>query len=405
MINKNDSTRYIYYFRGTLGSHGHLYQAWVGALRNNGFPFKLVTILGLSTYLKQYNLVKKYKSDDFRVYPALFIKQSEAIYFFFICLFNKRVIVHLKKRNTRIFDQLKHVFPNKIRYIVEGEGDAIAEIDYLVKHPYKKDFYKEVLDDLIIQAKEQKNVLIKADHNTVGTMAFKTLLLQRYPEENLAKKISIVPMSFSKGTLYYSDSKRHELRSSLNVEDRFVITYIGNAFYSWQNVFRTIEIFRLFKDRIIENAYLVLLIRQSDHNIVMEFIQKLGLLSCDFLLTHVQHEEIIAYLSASDIGVALRHNHIMNRIAYSGKILDYLGCGLPVLTTFYNGEEIPIIVSRKEYGVVLSDMDDFGEVQSKIKKFLTHDIQRRSEISKWANEELSTEVFLSDYIGALNKLY
>ena len=405
MINKNDSIKYIYYFRGTLDSHVHLYQAWVVALRNNGVPFELVTILGIRTYIKQYKLVKKYKSRCFRIYPSLNIKAFEWSFFILVCLSNKKVVVHLKKRQTRFFDQLKRVFSDKIRYIVEGEGDALSERDFLMKHPFKKDFYNGNLEDLKIQAKYQKNVLINSDHNTVGTLAFKTLLIQRYPEAHLTNKISVVPMTFNKGTLYYSECKRHDLRSKLSIESKFVITYIGNAFYSWQNVYRTIEIFQLLKDGIINNAYLVLLIRKSDHYIVMEFIEKLGLSSSDYLLTHVPHEEIIAYLSASDLGVALRHDHIMNMIAYSGKLLDYLGCGLPVLTTTYNGEEIPKFVCKKEYGVVLNDMDDDSELLNKITKFLNHDKKRRIEISGWANEELSTEAFIGEYIGALSKLF
>ena len=182
------------------------------------------------------------------------------------------------------------------------------------------------------------------------------------------------------------------------------MTYIGNAFYSWQNVFRTLEVFKLIKSKLVENSFLILLIKKNDHFIVNEFLHQLCIDSQWYLLKEVSHSEILNYLNASDMGVALRHNHKMNKIASSGKVLDYLACGLPVLTTFWNGEDLPRLINNKKYGVVLKDMDDNQEVLHKIKEFVVFKTEKRAEISIWANENLSMEAFIEDYLLRLETL-
>jgi glycosyltransferase involved in cell wall biosynthesis len=395
------STKYIYYFRGTLTSHVHLFEAWVHALRAKNIPFELVTDLNIKDYYKQRHLISKYRSNYFHIYPSLSSSLFQYIYFTSLCLFNDKVVIHLKKRPTKIFEQLKKIFPKKIRYVIEHEGDAISEHDYLCKHIYKNGFYHEILCNLAAESATQKRSLIESDHNTVGTDTFKNLLCDRYPDEQLGSKISVVPMTFNKGALYFSENKRLALRSKLNVEGKFVMIYIGNALYSWQNLFRTIEIFTLLKKKMVKDAYLILLIRKADHHIAKEFISDLGLSEDDYLLSHVAHEMVIEYLAAADLGVALRHDHIMNMIAYSGKILDYLGCGLPVLTTIHNGEKIPLMIKNNGFGLVLNDMDDDEEILRGVPEILAIDSQKRTEISDWANRTLSFENYIDNYANCL----
>ena len=55
--------------------------------------------------------------------------------------------------------------------------------------------------------------------------------------------------------------------------------------------------------------------------------------SADYYLNEVPNNEMINYLSAADLGISLRDFHPMNSIVTSGKIIDYLACGLPVITT------------------------------------------------------------------------
>ena len=271
------------------------------------------------------------------------------------------------------------------------------------KHQYKKGFYDDLLKRLALDIKNQKLTYKNADYLTFGYSPMKEMIIKRYPDLNLEKKIILSPpMTFSKGSLFFSTSIRNTVRKKLGVNDSYLMIYIGNAYYSWQNVYRTIEIFQLIKSNLNKCTFLILLIRKKDFPIVNEFIDQLKLRPNEYLLTNVHHEEIYNYLNAADIGISLRHNHIMNETTPSGKILEYLGCGLPVLTTQAMGE-ISTMVEKNRFGVVLKNMDDDNEVIKKITPFIEHNESRRIEISKWANENISMDANINKYVEKLNE--
>jgi glycosyltransferase involved in cell wall biosynthesis len=396
----NRGTKYIYYFRPNLTSHVHFYQAWVGTVVRKGIPMVLLTFMDPVKYIQQYYLIKKYRKEKVKIYLDDPFKIFSRMYFFLLCLINKKVIIQLKKQNTRQFDRLKKIFPKKCFYIYEGEGDALSEIDYLEKHSYKEGFYDKSIESLRLSALRQKKILRNADQCTFGYQPMKDMLISRYPDLNLKKKITLLPMSFARGSLEYSCNRRDRKRSELLLLDRFVIIYIGNAFYSWQNIYRTLQIFDMIKKSLKPTAYLILLIRKQDFSIIQEFLKDFSFTNEDYMLSNVSYEEIPDYLNASDLGVCLRHKHIMNKTTPSGKILDYLGCGLPVLTTNSMGV-VSEYVKENDFGIVLEDMDNDNEVLSGLRNWLSHNADKRREISKWANENISLDAYITEYIKVL----
>lgn len=396
-------TRYFYFFRGTLDTHVHFYKGWVDVARKHGLPMELVTILSLSTYLKQSRLVSKCKVINyFHIICGIPKMNSLAtlIYFFFMLLFNKKVIVHLRKRSPTPFDFLKKIFGNKLEYIIELEGDYESERDYLINHPYKDSFYATNIEGLEKQISLLRKRLENADRVLVVAPKLKEVLIERYPHLNLEQKAGAIRTGVDCEKCYFSEQIRNEYRKKLKLENKFVMIYIGNAYYSWQNVLRTIEIFKLIKKQVTENAFLILLIRQQDHSIVKEFIEQLNPSDDEYILTQVDHEEIPKYLNASDIGMLLRHKHMMNEVASPGKFDEYVACGLPVLMTegISNFSEK---LSKTDYGIVLRDMDDDDEIVRKIGPFLEYDKQKRVKISEWAKRKFSTHAYSSLYVSFL----
>jgi len=142
------------------------------------------------------------------------------------------------------------------------------------------------------------------------------------------------------------------------------------------------------------------LVRKEDHPIVNDFIWELGISEKDYFLGNVPHDTVPRYLNAADLGVLMRHPHIMNEVSSPGKLGEYLAAGLPVLTTYvvtkYSQE-----ISRNNYGIILDDMDDDDEILRKIIPFLEYNEERRTEISKWARSKFSTDAYSEEYVNAL----
>jgi glycosyltransferase involved in cell wall biosynthesis len=395
--------KYIYFFRADLKSHVHFYKNWVDAVRENGFKMDLITFVSPKVFFNSYDLVRKYKSSNFKIFIDLKFSPFTFCYFFIVILLNDITVIHLKKRKINQFVFLKKIFPNKIKIILEGEGDPVLEHDFLSKHPYKNKFYNEVLKDLKNEILSQKNNFDGADYLTFGYSTMKELLIKRFPGLNLQKKIFLANMSFKKGSLFYSKEIRINFRKKYNLENKKVFIYTGNAFYSWQCVFRSIEIFKLIKSHFDIDSFLILLVRPQDHEIVDDFLKKLQIPVQDYLLTHTDHNNINNFLNLSDFGFALRHNHEMNNTTPSAKIIEYLGSGLPIITTNSMGD-VTNLIKEKRCGLVLDDMDDNKEIINKFLSFLNYSGQKRKIISLWANQNLSTEAKIKDYINLLTKI-
>ena len=93
----------------------------------------------------------------------------------------------------------------------------------------------------------------------------------------------------------------------------------------------------------------------------------------------------------------------MNNTTPSAKIIEYLGSGLPIITTNSMGD-VTNLIKEKRCGLVLDDMDDNKEIINKFLSFLNYSGQKRKIISLWANQNLSTEAKIKDYINLLTKI-
>ena len=246
-------------------------------------------------------------------------------------------------------------------------------------------------------------VLQNTDALFVVSQGLADILQERYPHVDIRGKTTVVPTGVDCAVRHYSPQLRADMRRQLGLENRFIVIYIGNAFYSWQNVNRTIQIFQLLKRDVLPNAFLTLLVNGGDHDTVREFIGKAALEPGDYLLREVPPGEVTGYLNAADLGVLLRHRHVMNRACAPGKFGDYVACGLPVLMTEGIGTFSESVTAAR-CGVVLSDMDDDDEIVENVARVWPFQDGQRAEIAKWARETLSSEALIDRYLKAVAKL-
>lgn len=401
-----DKTKYIYFFRGTLSSHIGIYKSWVDLAIANGLQMEMLTVLNLMTYIKEYNEVRKYRNINcLRILISphpIFDGMIISLYFILLSIKYKNIIIHVRKQNPNILDKLKVITKNVIKYIIEIEGDFESEAGYLKAHPYKPGFYDSYYDGAEKQKKLLPLALKKADHILVVTQNLKALFIQRYTGLHLKNKMSVIPTGADANKFYYSREIRNRYRKNLNIENKFVFIFTGNVYYSWQNLKRTLEIFKLLKDKeIVNDPFFLLLIRKQDFNIAQEFIDKIGISKSDYLLTNVNHDEVNGYLNTADVGVLLRDDHIMNHVSSPGKLGEYLSAGLPVLTSRGIADYSEKIQSSP-YGVVLNNFNDDDEVITKFSYFLDDNL--REKRSEWAKNIFSVQAHAGTYLGLLKSL-
>ena len=389
-------------FRGDLTSHVHFYTNLCEVANNENVSLRAITFLNIKNFFIQYKLVNHFrKNHNIQIYPSLFPYISEVLFFGLQLFFYSKIVVHTKKTNPRPLLLLKK-FSKKIKLIIDLEGDLIFEKDFLQLNPYKDEFYKNDIISITKNLVSHNRLLDRVDKIIVLNDSFKAILVKR--NRKLEDKIITSNiLSFRRNTFCYDDNLRNKYRSLLNCNEEPIICYIGNIYYSWQNISKTIKLFKKIKELINVNAKLLLLVRSVDHHIVREFIKKEKIKSEDHILKNVDNTEVLGYLNAADLGIVIRDFHPMNSIVTSGKLLDYLGSGLPVITTSIL-DKIPNEIKNHGFGYVMDDIKLENININEVKSLLNFDLNKRKAISNWANLNFSLEVSAKNYIRYLKKL-
>lgn len=396
--------KYIYFFRGDLRSHVNLYKGWVDSVSDD-IHMTMLTIIDRETYLTQKSLVDKYRDEGviIRVCNKKLINIFKLIQFSFYAIRYEQVIVHLRKQSTTPFNVLKKVFGKRIKYINELEGDFNAELEYLAKkeNEYKPGFYTEIIDSMKLSDARLKSELIQSDKTIVATEAMKLLYINRYPEiRNLEDKLEVLPTATDQSYFYNDNNLRQKIRKSLGVTGKEVFIFCGNVHYSWQNISRTLKMFKLISEISSNDCFIILLIRKADHSIALDFIQRVGIKKAQYLLASVDYKEVNAYLNAADFGVLLRENDVLNRIVTTGKMGEYLCSGLNVITTDYIGFYSKKI-KNEGYGIILKDPFCDDEIIEQYRKYSS---KPKEEIANWAANNLSVGVYSDRYKELLKRV-
>ena len=105
------------------------------------------------------------------------------------------------------------------------------------------------------------------------------------------------------------------------------------------------------------------------------------------------HNIIPSLLCASDVGILLRENNLVNNVASPGKFAEYLMCGLPVIMGSGIGDYSELM-QENENAVVLDDVFSDEELENKLKssRILKLSNDNCLNLSKWAMGRFSKQV-------------
>jgi glycosyltransferase involved in cell wall biosynthesis len=166
----------------------------------------------------------------------------------------------------------------------------------------------------------------KAAKINVLTPAFRQTLIDKKGVE--PSKISFIPnaadFSLSEELLRDFDSKA--FRKSLNLEDKFVITYVG-AHGVANHLIQVVETAEILKDTPV---HFLMIGDGMQRQELIEEVQKRGLSNIDFIAS-VPKREVFKYILASDMGTSVLKKVDTFKTVYSNKTFDYMSCQKPIL--------------------------------------------------------------------------
>lgn len=326
------SNRFYYVVRSGFFSHIHIYEAKMTVLQSAGVQTQIVSFVLESEYQKQ---KMRYDTMTDRV-EIVMIPHSRlealwrVLYFVKKLLFHNVTIQILRTKPPcitflRIFAR---IVSRSFVFLYEMEGDASAEAAYLKQHPYKNGFYQRTLLSYQNEIVSQLHWASVADGLVLMSNEHRQLWETRIGHPVTAVSM---PAIFNPKFVFFDPAIRKSVRLRMGLNGKIVIIYTGSILNSWQKFGTTCRILARMKQCGL-NVMLLALVRKEDHPIAIEFIKQYNV--ADFVnLTYVPFEEVSGYLSAADIGIFLRDEHLMNQIVTSAKLGEYLASGLPILTT------------------------------------------------------------------------
>lgn len=393
----------IFYFciRG-ISHQFHFYVGWVNYARKKKIPINLLTTISFKEYFKLPPCFKKDRKFIFIPCFSFLDSFFTNVFLLFQILRSKKVIIQFRKRNIRSINFLKKMFPKKLIFIVEFEGDLVSEINYLIKYPYKKNFYLDLIKDKNIKIQRFEEDILNSDYLICVSENLKKLFLSRYSLNS--KKIISLTTGCDSNLFHFDEAIRVKTRIELGSQNDFIMIYVGSIYFSWQNISRTLDLYKIAK-KIDNNLKLIIIILKKDKKIIYDFLKKKELSKSNIILKFsIPNYKIPDYLNAADMGIIIRNNHPMNNVASPGNFGEYACCGLPIIT----GKGISNFSQKLEktsYGIVLNNIYDDKEFTEKFSNFKeNYKIIDRKEISNWGKLNFSFEAFIDKYISFINKI-
>ena len=160
----------------------------------------------------------------------------------------------------------------------------------------------------------------------VLTPAFKKDIQKRYPE--FKEKIEII----TNGADFSIMEKKNDvqkLRSSLNWSNKKVFTYLG-AHGVANDLIQVINVAKQFRDQ--SNLLFVLIGDGMQKEQLKEMAKKFDLTNIQFI-DSVPKSEVVDYINASDVCMAILKKTDTFKTVYPNKVFDYMSCKKPVLVT------------------------------------------------------------------------
>lgn len=153
---------------------------------------------------------------------------------------------------------------------------------------------------------------------------------------------------------------RKEIRARLNLDDRFVIIYVG-SFGGW---YMTEEMFEFFAAARKHNPKsFALILTQRDTENVRKSLSEKGLSENDFLVTSVNPTEIPEYLSGADVALSFIEACYSKQASSPTKIAEYLAGGLPVVMNSGVGD-LDELVETDQVGIIVKNFDEESYLQA-----------------------------------------
>jgi glycosyltransferase involved in cell wall biosynthesis len=194
---------------------------------------------------------------------------------------------------------------------------------------------------------------------------------------------------------------RERIRGELGLNGRHVVGYLGSS-EGYQLPEIMCSIFKAIS-REAEGAFFLVI--SHDAEVFEKSLRANGVEAQDYHIVGVRHAEVSNYLAAMDVGLLLRDDSPVNRVAFPTKFAEYCAAGVPVVSTPFVGD-VTEIVQSEDLGLVVDPHDEGAAVS--IARFIGEVGRNRESVGlrceKFVSENLTWKGFGPTLVSLYHEL-
>jgi len=251
--------------------------------------------------------------------------------------------------------------------------------------------------------KIEKLIYKQADGLSCVSYAMKKDLIDRFKLD--PNKIIVVHCAVNKSLFNFRKDTRKKIRQEMNLKNDIVFVYSGSL-APWQAPNKLFTIMHKIKS-VLPNSQFIILTR--DILVAKRYLEKnlynnltgFHILSADYLNVHT-------YLLAADVGLLIREQNKINKIAFPTKYAEYLSCGLFILSSDAVDDIVHYTNKYPLTGLIFHrSMDDNEEINELIRKINSNELlsdKYRLLRSQIAVKEFSSDELFPKYLELYKKI-
>jgi glycosyltransferase involved in cell wall biosynthesis len=142
-------------------------------------------------------------------------------------------------------------------------------------------------------------------------------------------RVQVIPCCADLEQLAAERDARHEVRAQLGLAEAPVMIYVGK-FSGWYMASEMAEFFRVTRTLLPDLRFLIL--TQGDRDEIRRELNRRDV-TTGCTITSAPHDEVGRYLAAADFGISFIRPSPSKVSSSPTKVAEYLGAGLPVVST------------------------------------------------------------------------
>jgi len=288
---------------------------------------------------------------------------------------------------------LRNIFFKNTKVICDCRGIGSKEILYKSKNRSSNVLFKRI-------EKIENFSHADSDYLFCVSETFKKYIQSKINRKN---NIEVIPCCLDTDKFKYDPNIRKKIRNDFGVKDKFVILYAGSL-NEWQLPVEMVRIFKIFST-VIKNISFIMFTK--DIKYARELFSSFGLKKDNYAIKAVPHYLINEYLLIGDLGLLIRQDNDVNKVAFPIKFFEYIRCGVPILSSITS--DLEVLIKKYNLGFWLRDYNDESEikkiallVKNKMEYFKS-DMYKR-ELSTVIERKMSWNSYLDSIINIYERI-